>query len=291
MSTLSKVFVILVFMISLVWTGIIATLFAQRVDWKDKFVKEVNHHFQTQEIKNAEIRAGQVEAENLRTYVEVMEAKNDQLGIELASGNSKQREIQRQLDFTKGLLVKLQAAQDVLSRQLEVQLAQIGDLMVKVEEFREKLSRAVNERTTAITELQYARQEAERLSKDISELETRHLTLAKDHHRLEQTITRLNEIGVRTDVEPRKPLDGKVTAVAIEIGLVVLSIGRDAGVMSGDEFTVYRGDMFVSKIVIDRVDRSWSAGRIVLKKMDPRVSDDVSNHILISGYEAGSGGK
>ena len=38
MSTLSKVFVILVFVIALVKLGVDVTLFAQKVDWKDKFV-------------------------------------------------------------------------------------------------------------------------------------------------------------------------------------------------------------------------------------------------------------
>jgi beta-lactamase regulating signal transducer with metallopeptidase domain/tetratricopeptide (TPR) repeat protein len=86
---------------------------------------------------------------------------------------------------------------------------------------------------------------------------------------------------------PRIPLIGKVTAVAKEIGLVVISIGKDDGVMEGDEFTVYRGGDFVAKIQIDRADRKWSAGKVVLKKTDPRVADEVSNHIYVSALRAG----
>jgi hypothetical protein len=75
--------------------------------------------------------------------------------------------------------------------------------------------------------------------------------------------------------------------VANEIGLVVISIGKDDGVLEGDEFTVYRGGDFVAKIQIDRSDRKWSAGKVVLKKSDPRVADDVSNHIFVSGPRSG----
>ncbi|MHC4606181.1 MAG: hypothetical protein ACYTAF_04525 [Planctomycetota bacterium] len=289
MSVLSKVFVILVFIVSLVWTGIIATLFAHRIDWKDKFVKEVNYHYMTQNIKNAEIAAVRLELENVKTYISVLEAKNDQLEIELAAANAKAMEIQRQLDYTKGLLTKLEAAQSVFVRQLQVQLAQIKDYADKVEEFRGKLARAINEKTTAIQELQYARQEAQRLQKDIAELESYHVSLAREHKRLEEIIEELNRMGVRTDVSPKKALTGRVTAVSNDIGLVIISIGKDDDVRAGDEFTVYRNDNFVAKIVIDRVDRRWSAGRVVLKMMDPRVGDSASNHIFVSGYNAEAG--
>jgi hypothetical protein len=70
--------------------------------------------------------------------------------------------------------------------------------------------------------------------------------------------------------------------------MVVLSLGKDDGVLVGDEFTVYRGGDFVAKIVIDRADRKWAAGKIVLKKGDPQVGDDVSNHIFISGPRSSS---
>jgi hypothetical protein len=80
-----------------------------------------------------------------------------------------------------------------------------------------------------------------------------------------------------------KALEGKVTAVANEIGLVVVSIGAEDGVKEGDEFTVYRNGDFVSKIRIDRTDRKWCTGKVVLKKDDPRVMDAVSNHIYVSG--------
>jgi antitoxin (DNA-binding transcriptional repressor) of toxin-antitoxin stability system len=86
----------------------------------------------------------------------------------------------------------------------------------------------------------------------------------------------------RLALAPRRPLQGKVSAVAVEIGLVVLSLGTEDGVREGEEFTVYRDGDFVAKIGVDRADRKWSAGKITLKKSDPRVGDDVSNHLLVS---------
>jgi hypothetical protein len=66
-----------------------------------------------------------------------------------------------------------------------------------------------------------------------------------------------------------------VTAVATEIGLVVFSAGKDDGVVEGAKYWVHRDSTFVAQIVIDRVDRKWSAGKIMLKTLEPRVGDFV----------------
>ena len=66
-----------------------------------------------------------------------------------------------------------------------------------------------------------------------------------------------------------------VTAVANEINMVVISIGKDDGVAEGNEFEIYRKNGFVARVKVDRADRKWSAGKMTLKKMDPRVADDV----------------
>ena len=78
------------------------------------------------------------------------------------------------------------------------------------------------------------------------------------------------------------PVECVVSAVANEIGLVVISAGRDRGILEKDEFTIYRGGDFVAKGVVDRADRQWSAAKITLKKIDPRVGDSVSNLIFVT---------
>jgi hypothetical protein len=61
---------------------------------------------------------------------------------------------------------------------------------------------------------------------------------------------------------------------------VTVNLGQGQGVLEGDEFTIYRGDEFVAKIQVERVERLWSSGRVVLKKDDPRIGDSASNDIL-----------
>jgi hypothetical protein len=124
--------------------------------------------------------------------------------------------------------------------------------------------------------------ETEQLAKDLGTIEKNYQELQEARKRLQESIAHLHAQAVRTDpVAPRKPLAGQVTAVAEELDLVVISIGRDAGVNEGDEFTVYRGRTFVCVVVIDRVDRAWASGRVTKKgKEAARVGDQASNNVL-----------
>ena len=140
------------------------------------------------------------------------------------------------------LIGKQEADQEVFVRQVEVQLAQIQELTLKIEDYRVQLARALNDRKLLEAELAFTKKPPEKAG-------------------------------------PRVSLDAKVTAVANEIGLVVLSVGKDDGVREGDEFIVSRSGDFVTKAVIDRVDRKWSAGKVVQKKSDPRVGDDASSRV------------
>ena len=246
MSLLSKMFVILVFVIALVKLGIDVTLFAQKVDWKDKFVKEVNYHYQTQQIKNAEIAARDMEVDNQRAFIAILSDKINTLDTENSAKAARIGDLQRQLDFSNTQLAKIEADTQVFVRQLEVQLAQIQELNTKVDEHRAKLSKSLNEKALAVSELQYARQLAERLQQDLGQLEEKHVEMARDKKHLEEKINAIAAAGGNVNVAPKAPLNGKVTAVANEIGLVVISVGKDAGVAEGDEFTLYRGGDFVA---------------------------------------------
>jgi septal ring factor EnvC (AmiA/AmiB activator) len=289
MSTLSKVFVVLVFFASVFFLGITATLFAQKVDWKDKFGKEVVYHYQTQQEKNAEIAVMKVEIDNVQGNLDILREKLAQKETELAGRSVRLSDAQRELDVKTSLLTKLEANLQVFVRQLEVQLAQYQDMTTKVDQYRKKMVVLQNQSSIAMQELQYARQEQERLSRDLAELEAKHVEVAREKNRLEENIAHLEQSGIRTTIGPRKKLEGRVQAVSSEIGLVVIDLGQEAGVMVGDEFTVYRGSKFVAKIVIEKTDAKWSAGRVEAKRDNPQVADNVSNQILMSGVKFSSG--
>ena len=63
---------------------------------------------------------------------------------------------------------------------------------------------------------------------------------------------------------------GKVKQVDLRYGLVVISVGEDDGVKAGMEFTVYRGDGYVGKVVVEDVDKDDAVARV-----DSAVSEEV----------------
>ncbi|MBI2931009.1 MAG: hypothetical protein HYY16_05110 [Planctomycetes bacterium] len=289
MSTLSKVFVVLVFIVALVKLGVDATLFAQRVDWKDKFVKERNYHYQTEQVKNTEISDLMLQRDNLNEFIHILQEKVQTLEREGSAKSMQIANLQRQFDAVDANFKRLISDMDVFVQNLNVQLTQMQDMANKVDEWRVKVAKAEAERHSALQGELYARQELEIMEKSLSAKEEDYISLAREKKRLEETMKTLNDRGVDTSmVPPQKTLEGKVTAVSPEIGLVIVSIGKDDGVLEGNVFTVYRGGQFVAKLTIDRVDARWSAGRVNLKGQagDPRVGDDASNSIAVSSFKS-----
>ena len=52
-------------------------------EWEARYEAEVRYHEQTIQIKYAENAALELELENVRTYVDILEAKIDQLKLEM----------------------------------------------------------------------------------------------------------------------------------------------------------------------------------------------------------------
>jgi len=290
MSTLSKLFVVLILVLALILLGVNATLFAMRADFKDKFIKESNYHYQTIAVTTAQIGDLDMQLKGEQHMNEMNKDRIKSIETELTNVKSQLETSRGELELKQGEVDKLVANLATFVRQLEVQLEQIRDASAKVDDYRQKLNAANSQRLTAVQDLQYLRQEAERLSKDLGGLENNYQELARERQRLQEIIANLSLQGIRVDgLAPKKALSGKVTAVVGELDLVVINLGRDAGVSEGDDFTIYRGNTFIGKVVIDSVDRPWASGKIVLKgKEEARVGDDASNRLLATPGKSGN---
>ncbi len=130
-------------------------------------------------------------------------------------------------------------------------------------------------------ELQYARDEADRLAKDLEVLEEAVITQVRGKKQLEEILAGLQTPGgMASNAPPLKAIEGRVSSVGD--GCTVLSIGASDGVEDGNEFTIYRDGGFVAKIAVNRVEAAWCSGRVTLMKEVPRVGDDASNSIFVT---------
>lgn len=112
--------------------------------------------------------------------------------------------------------------------------------------------------------------------RQVAELKLRAEGLEFENRRLVDRIGEL-EKGPRSDAPFRK-LEGKISAVSSELRLVILDIGAKAGVLEGDEFTVFRDGAFVARFQIERLEETWSSGRVLSQTSDPKPGDRATNH-------------
>ena len=114
-------------------------------------------------------------------------------------------------------------------------------------------------------------------SQRVEDLKREIARMKEEIRALEAEISRLRKAGESPSpaVPAAAPL-ARVTAVATEIGLVVISLGTEDGIVEGAKLNIHRDGAFVARIVIDRTDRKWSAGKIELKGRNPQVGDLIS---------------
>ena len=90
-------------------------------------------------------------------------------------------------------------------------------------------------------------------------LQGRVTSLEKDVRDLRRPVSMAEFDGVDTTLfvsgPPVPRIDGSVTAVRadVEPAVVLLSVGSDDGVERGFHFSVYRGSLFVAKVVVEHV--------------------------------------
>lgn len=289
MSTLTKVLIILIFLISAGTVAILATLYGQRVDWQDKFIKEVNQHWYTIQVLRAEAEAREVQIANKEAVIASLKLKVTSLAEEVDSKENIVETLNRQITDLSAKFTALLEHAAALNSNINQITIQMQELQNANSGLRAQRDQANSERQQAQAELFQLKGELETALKSLNVAEKEYIKSSRDSGRLEQIINRLRQEGVNVDVLPVPRLVGKVRGVAPELGLVVISVGKDEGVTPGMNFTIFRGPNFVCTISIDRVDRNWASGRIMVRQMDPRVGDDASNDVNRAGARVGAG--
>ena len=168
---------------------------------------------------------------------------------------------------------KLRADHAVVLRQLEVLAAQVKEL-------NDKLAKTEDLKKLALLELQATREKAIQAAGAGSALDD---LLARDRkvvaEKLKSQAQALTPpVLVPVPAPPPVPSlpEGKITAVAHEIDLVVISVGSEDGVAEGQTYTIVRGGQTIATLKIDRVDRKWAAGKVSKKVTEPRVADSIA---------------
>jgi hypothetical protein len=270
MSLLAKIFIVVVTVLSLVFLGVQATLFYHSNDWRLAYERLQQRMKVVVEEKIAETAAVQAQVKDLESKLgersrEFESAKAAaQKSSELYDQVTRQvADLKTQLDNTTNVLKTQTASVDEKDKSLAAQRAEIQRLTDAFHQAQgeKELAEAQVARVTSIKTA---------LEKDIAEVRKDFTATKQKLLDAELVMDELQRIGVPISTlvinhEPLPPIRGKVAGVRADVqpALVLLTVGKDDKVKMGYPFTVYRGNEFIGKVVVEKV-MADSAGCRVL---------------------------
>ena len=288
MSTLTKVFIVLLVVSSIAFTIMTVSIVAQTANWRDLANTYEQHAAVADTNLRHMIAANAAELamakDAIRDHLEQIGALQEQLQ------ERKNREAQLQSELgradsekssseaiNRGLLAQLQSA-EAARAEYRQQRDELERRSIDLERRNVDLNDRVNELTSRIAVMIEQRRQFEQ---QLNILRAENEKLARDARKVSAGVALEEPTGAAmpgvTAVTPAttSPIRGHVLEVSGNI--VTISVGAADGVKKDMVFVVHRGDQYVGDVRITLVDPDRSAGRAVGSGVDPRPGDQVTD--------------
>ena len=290
MSTLTKVFIVLLVVFSIAFTTMAISVVSQTTNWRD-VANQFQEHAQ---VADANLR--HMIAVNATELAAANETINDhldrtnQLESLVQTGRNEVAQLRSELAraalekssseaMNRGLLAQLQTAEaaraeyerqrnDLETRNIELERRNI-DLNDRVNELTAQVSVMLEQQRQFQQQINILRQTNDRLSRVTGTPSAR---VALEDPRG----AGLPNVYAATPIA-NSAIRGRV--VEVDGNLVTLSVGSADGVTKDMIFVVYRGDQYVGDVKITLVDPNQSAGRTVTSRVAAQPGDEVTDAI------------
>jgi hypothetical protein len=290
-SLVAKVFVVLNLVVSVTFLIFAMNVWTAQTKWQRMYELEkaqnvpllVSHQKREKELSMEVLRNAKQFEDKKRENIELRLKWNEQrdkaqdLSVKLATSENKaamaeaeNQEIQREnrrmgedLQKIKGVVLKQQQA-----------------LVIE----RENAVRAKNEKSDVENELNMSKQTLSAVTKDKRQIED---DLAQQTARIEGLLRHgvpiAQILGEEAGATQPAIADGRVLGVKPEIKICMLSIGSQQGVKPGYQFTVKRGDQYITKVQVDKVYPDMCVARYIdgymnKQGLDIELNDEVLSH-------------
>jgi len=252
LSGLAKFFIGLMAFLSLALAVAVASLFAQRTNWFDKYNEQLTL------VTDAKKQATDAERAKDEAVAAIQKKLDDSVAqnmiIEGQRDEYKAKWKDQETEFNK-----LDNKLERLATTIQEQSDNITDLRENNMRIEKELARIKDERDQAIAERVEAIQDAVILEKLI---EKKGAQLEEGQRLLVEARNRIDELtGQQTGETLLPPVRISGIVSYIEVPFIGLSIGLDDKVKRGDVFTVYNGATFVSRVKVVRVERDVSVAK------------------------------
>jgi len=289
LSVLTKVFVVLVTVLSVLLVAVVVTFAANQENLRTRF-QALNADLlvakQTARTRQAEQEAhGDKQGERLAVLeIDKRQLLSHMAGLDVEAATAKAQiiSLRTQIISLQALTAQLGSTGDILSKTSEQQRQELNGLRKQYDIVQTRLitvSDLVNAKSTQVgvltKELRFAKEQITGLGKTNEQL------IAKLH---QSGITLEDESAQRPPFQASYRIDGGITAVEAIGGdvFVQVNVGSNDGVESKMKFLVHDQGAFKGTLVIDMVDLTSSSGRMTLVSDDEQI---VSGDHILSGIE------
>lgn len=283
MSMLTKVFVVLVVVASFGLLGVTSTLFTYRVEYKKALNEERNAHAKTKEAM-----------EEQKTYfegkIDTLEATLATVRTDFAAANEARERLESDNKELKTSLEKM-------TTEISVANSSITSLKAELSAMKEELRKVSQEKDTYLRAKEQAESERDIAQSRLHEVEAQLMnanarlsettdaltSMARELDAAKKALKRLPPEVTLDDIHVPPTVEGKVMAVSArpEMNLMIINIGRNRGLVPGMQLTVFRGDKFITKVQVEKVEGDWASARSLksFEKEAVQVGDSVSSRV------------
>lgn len=294
MSTLTKIFVVLLVVFSIAFTSMTISIVAQMTDWKDLAEKREEHaRVADTNLRHAHAASAALLAtarDEARAHLE----RISELETQLKAGRNEVVELRSELAqaaaekstteaMNRGLLAQLQTADagraeyrkqrdELEHRNIDIQRRSI-DLNDRVNELTARIDVLFEQKRQYEQQMNILRGENEKLSQAARTLSTS-VALEEPAGAAMPDVVALSPVATRA-------IRGAVLEVSGN--LLTISVGSADGVKKDMVFVIHRNGQYVGDLKINLVEPNQSAGRIVRSTATPTPGDEVTDALWLSG--------
>lgn len=290
MSTLTKAFVVLVTVLSILLVALVVSFVANTQDLSQRLrlaEQEREAARQVAVTRQAELSAAQEGAGRQITQL------NNQINDLASQVTSLQAQLQTAQTSTQQERARLAGLEASLS-QLSAAGAQTSALLEAVnQELQQRRGEAVTQQTKLIESADRIAElegQLESLTRQVRRFSERMVSVQSRSQQLENVIAQLPEnvrrqlpgVGqeggaTRAAASPEQPISGQVTQVQQAGGetLVQVNVGRNDAVQENMQFMVHRGDQFIGNLLVESVDSNAAIGRMTLSQGQVQAGDQI----------------
>ena len=276
MNLIGKIFVVLVFMMSLVFMSFAVAVYGTHQNWKQAATEWKNKR----ELALAELQKAQDEKAQLEK--QIADESLAKRGA-LAKLETERSELQTQRDELVKQRDALMIKDKVAVAALDTAQQNLAKLTKEVEGLRGEIRDAQTQRDKSFDRVVELTDQIHQAQGELKRLEERRVQLAGEIAAANQVL-KAHGLNKDTPVDGLPPqIRGKVLAINRD-NMIEISLGSDDGLRTGHTLEVFRGSKYLGRVEVLHASTDRAVGKVLpgFKKGSIQKDDDVATRFKVS---------